>query len=118
MAQFSTTHTAWQICDCCGGEGKVDHPAFSNGFTSDEWQGMKDDVDHDGTSAAQRYLDGEYDMQCASCSGTGKVKVPHWHAMPRDERKAYIAHLREAREAAYWNAIHIAEVAAERRLGA
>lgn len=118
MPAFKTRHFNWAICDCCRGAGKVDHPAFANGFTSEEWQDMRDDVQFDGESSADRYLAGCYDVQCGECNGSGKVRVPDFRAMPREERRAYVQHLRDERDDAECRREMAAEYAAERRMGA
>jgi hypothetical protein len=59
----------WAICDDCQGNGKCDHPAFSNGITSSEWENEWDDDERD------HYLSGRYDVACQPCKGTGKVLV-------------------------------------------
>ena len=119
MAPFQTKHFNCAICDCCNGHGKVDHPAFSNGITSSEWAEMADDWDAESeTNAQDRYLAGAYDVVCENCSGAGKVKVPDFKRMPRDERKAYIQFLREEREEFEFQQTCRAELEAERRIGA
>ena len=118
MATFNTPHKKWQICDCCRGEGRVDHPAFANGITSSEWQEMAHDWDNEGEmNAQQRYMRGDYDVPCVECGGRGSVKVPDWSAMPRAERRAYVAFLREQREETEFRRISAAERQAEMRMG-
>jgi hypothetical protein len=91
----------WAICDRCRGNGKHDHPAFSNGITADEWNGP--DWDEESRDA---YLSGRYDVQCGDCCGTGKVLEADWDNMDPDLAKRYEEDLREeargAREDAYW----------------
>jgi len=118
MPTFKTRHFNWEICGCCRGNGKVDHPAFSNGFTSEEWQEMRDDVQFDGESSADRYLAGFYDVSCGECGGSGKVRVPNFRAMPRDERRVYIQFLRDERDDAECRRELAAEYEAELRMGA
>lgn len=117
-SEFKTKHTKWQICDCCRGEARVDHPAFSQGFTSLEWKEMADDWDAEGeTNAQERYLRGDYDIPCNACSGLGRVKVPDWSSMPRADRRAYIVFLRERREEAEFQCVWEGERQAELRMG-
>lgn len=59
----------WVICDRCRGEGKHDHPAFSNGITQDEWEQWDYEERDD-------YFSGKYDVPCTDCGGSGKVAVP------------------------------------------
>jgi len=98
--------TAWAICDCCEGNGKVDHPAFSNGFTSSEWA----DMDYDDR---ERYLGGAYDVPCRECKGSGKVRV-RTTPLTFGEKRVLVRQRREAE----WRAESAAEYAAERRMGA
>ena len=117
--QFLTRHFTWAICDCCHGHGRVDHPAFANGFTATEWQEMAHDWDAEGESNAQgRYLSGHYDVQCTECGGSGKVKEPMFAAMPREERKRYVQFLREQREDQAASLENFLDRQAERRMGA
>lgn len=113
---FATTYTRWAICPHCAGEGRRDHPAFSNGFTSSEWAELRAEGDDDGFTEA--YLRGDYDVPCRECAGSGKVRVPDWSRVPRAERRAYVAHLRAERDAAASRAESAAWYAAERRMGA
>ena len=115
---FKTRNFRWVICGCCKGSGHVDHPAFSNGFTSAEQAEMAADWDAEGvTTAWGRYLAGAYDVKCDACEGTGKMREPNFTAMPRDERRAYVSFLRNQREEAEVDRIIRKESAAERRMG-
>ncbi|WP_454727928.1 MULTISPECIES: hypothetical protein [Cupriavidus] len=100
----------WLICNQCEGHGKVDNPAFANGFTSSEWAEM----DHDEQSA---YLQGTYDVPCPTCTGAGKVQVPNMAMLSFAERRVLAAQRREQRLDAQVAAQIAAEVAAERRMG-
>ena len=111
--------TKWAICDCCQGEGRVDHPAFSNGITSEDWAEMQVDYDErDNSSAAERYMRGDYDVLCKDCEGTGKVLVPDMGRMTFAQKRLLASQRREEREDAYWESVSRAESAAERRMGA
>ena len=91
MTTFNTPHKKWQICDCCRGEGRVDHPAFANGITSSEWQEMAHDWDNEGEmNAQQRYMRGDYDVPCVECGGRGSVKVPDRFII---ERYSHVMHI-------------------------
>jgi len=119
MSTFKTHFFHWAICGRCNGHGRVDAPAFANGFTSAEWADMGDDWDGEGeTNGQDRYLSGAYDVACGECGGSGKVSQPDFRAMPRVERRAYVTHLREQREAAEDARISRMEYEAERRMGA
>ena len=116
---FQTRHFQWAICNCCHGNGGVDHPAFANGFTSEEWDDMGQDWDCEGETTGQdRYLSGAYDVPCDECNGSGKVRQPIFQAMSRDERRAYVRFLREQRQATQYAYEQRAEYEAERRMGA
>ena len=90
----------WAICDCCEGSGSSDHPAFSNGITSSEWQEWDEDE-------REGYLRGRYDVPCAECGGSGKVQIPIISALSFAEKRALV----EARRREEM----LAEMAAERR---
>ncbi|MBH3016017.1 hypothetical protein [Serratia ureilytica] len=96
----------WVICDCCEGDGKVDNPAFSNGFTSSEWADM--DCDE-----KRSYLDGSYDVPCTNCSGTGKTKVPNIAALSFSEKRELVEQRRQSR----FEAECARELEIERRMG-
>ncbi|EDY2030014.1 hypothetical protein GTB64_004456 [Salmonella enterica] len=93
----------WIICPCCEGEGRVDNPAFSNGFTQDE---LNDDPDF-----AERYFAGVYDVGCSECEGKGKVKVIDRSALSATELAELEAE--EEEERAYRRMCEM-----ERRMGA
>ncbi len=59
----------WAICERCEGNGSHDHPAFSNGISSDEWAEW--DADE-----RESYMHGRYDVPCSECGGAGKVQEP------------------------------------------
>ena len=96
----------WVICSCCESHGKVENPAFSNGFTSSEWEQM----DHD---ERDNYLAGGYDVVCPDCKGSGKVAVPNIEMMTFAERRVLAANRRDAR----MEAMLERESAYERRMG-
>lgn len=97
---------SWIICDRCEGHGKVENPAFSNGFTSSEWSDMgPDDQDH--------YMRGDYDVICDECKGCGKVEVPNIAMLTFAEKRVLAAKRRSAR----FDAEFAAMAAAERRMG-
>lgn len=100
----------WVICDCCEGNGKVENPAFSNGFTSSEWHDMHEDEQ-------ANYMAGDYDVKCQGCNGLGRVQVPNVSAMTFAEKRLLVIERREARKEARLNAELDAEWAAERRFG-
>jgi RecJ-like exonuclease len=100
----------WVICEHCEGNGKVENPAFSNGFTSSEWADMDQDA-QDG------YMRGDYDVRCNPCGGSGKVQVPDVSRMTFGQKRAYVLELREREEeAADLRDMH-REMEAERRFG-
>ncbi|WP_413460703.1 hypothetical protein [Herbaspirillum huttiense] len=118
-ANFGFQHTKWQICGCCEGHGSVDHPAFSNGFTSQEWADMQNDFDeHDGSTAADRYLRGDYDVLCLVCHGSGKVRVADVSKMSFAQKRGYVRYVREQQDIALAQRQVSQESAAERRMGA
>lgn len=52
----------YRVCPECDGEGKVDNPAFSNGFTSSE-------LHEAGPEFCEDYAKGVYDVKCPLCKG-------------------------------------------------
>lgn len=74
--------------------------------------------DRDGSSAADRYMRGDYDVLCNECRGSGKVPVPDVERMTFSQKRLLAAQRREEREGAYWDSVSRAESAAERRMGA
>lgn len=100
----------WIICNCCEGNGAVENPAFSNGFTSSEWHDMHEDEQ-------SAYMAGDYDVSCEQCQGTGKIQVPDVARMTFGEKRLLVIERREAREEARIDREIRAEWATERALG-
>lgn len=99
----------FEVCEECEGRGKVDHPAFSNGFTMEE---LDEDPDF-----REDYFRGHYDVVCPGCRGERVVMVPDVSQCSYNQKR----HLVEARrveraEADYWRLAR-AEEEAERRFG-
>lgn len=106
----STTITLparWDVCPNCDGHGKVDHPAFSNGWTAYDRA-----EDPDGFEA---YMAGAYDVACPVCKGRTTIKVADENQAEPALYKAYINALDRRAQA---DAEYRAEIAAERRMGA
>lgn len=98
--QLSRNKTAFVICSCCNGHGKVDNPAFSNGFTAEEWNDpdFADDYDDaDGKTSRDRYLEGFYDVHCPECKGSGKLLVPIVAMLTFAEKRYFAGLRRDAR---------------------
>ncbi|ABO60619.1 hypothetical protein LA345_39030 (plasmid) [Burkholderia vietnamiensis] len=100
----------WEICCRCKGEGKHDHPAFSNGITSSEWADWPQDE-------RDTYFAGGYDVRCDDCNGTGKVQVVDEEAMTAEQRREWGAGEEERREDAETARYLAAERRAEMRMG-
>lgn len=77
----------------------------------------EDRDNYSGDTAASRYLSGAYDVPCSDCGASGKVREPDFGAMPSQERRAYVAFLREQRARAVAAREILADYAAERRMG-
>ena len=96
----------WEICSTCGGNGKHDHPAFSNGISAEEFQ---NEWDHE---EQEMYMRGAYDVRCDECDGAGKVLEVDFDSIKDPEVAAAI-------EREYDNARYdAAEREQERRMGA
>ena len=96
----------WIICDRCDGEGKIDNPAFSAGFTVTEWH--EKDLEEQAA-----YLGGEHDIPCPQCKGVRCVQVPNLAVMSFKEKRMMVIRRREAR----LDAQFLREFAAEREIG-
>lgn len=60
----------WIICPACRGEGKGVNPSIdAHGLTAEDFA---DDPDF-----ADDYCGGTYDVCCAACDGSGKVRHSH-----------------------------------------
>lgn len=95
----------FEVCGRCHGKGVHDHPAFSNGITSAEWNGP--DWDEDSREA---YLSGRYDVSCEVCNGLRVVAVPDFDRLSPDLRARVDAHFEQESR-------FRAEERAERRMG-
>jgi RecJ-like exonuclease len=98
------------ICSCCEGHGQVENPAFSNGFTSSEWNDLDDDF-------KEEYMSGRYDVQCQECKGTGRVLVPDVARLAFSHKRQLVIVRREQREETSAIRAINAEMAAERAFG-
>lgn len=56
------------ICGKCDGNGKIENPAFSDGFTGSEWNEMDEEEQ-------EAYLGGRYDVVCPECHGNNVVQM-------------------------------------------
>ena len=74
----------------CDSNGKKEHPAFSNGFTSQEWADMD-------SESSDHYFAGDYDVVCNDCDSSGKIQLPDMDSMPEEEREKYVAEQRDIR---------------------
>lgn len=83
----------WAICGSCEGHGKTSRhvECDGGGFTSSEWAEQDDEFKED-------YIRGRYDRPCASCSGTGKVKVADRSQMSKKDLKEWRQQCEENRQ--------------------
>lgn len=79
----------WEVCGKCDGEGRVAHPAFSDGFTQQEWYDWEPEE-------RERYMTGFYDVTCPDCSGRTTVKVPDVSRMTFAEKRQLVIQQRDA----------------------
>lgn len=94
----------FEVCTRCDGRGHVDHPAFSNGISGEEFANEWTEEER------EQYLSGFYDVRCPECGGKRVVGVPDWNKYP-DLEKQYLKD-QEADE------LIDAMYASERRMGA
>ena len=85
----------YEVCPRCQGRGTHDHPAFSNGITSDEWNSP--DWDDDSREA---YVRGAYDVACTQCQGERVVLVADEASFTPEQQAAWQEHQKVAREIA------------------
>lgn len=98
--------TRFEVCPRCEGNGKHDHPAFSNGITGEEWNGP--DWDDESREA---YMSGGYDVHCEECNGERVVPVLDRERCTPEQLKAFDEQEEDERQTR-------AEEAMERRMGA
>lgn len=94
----------YEVCLRCGGTGKHDHPAFSNGITMDEWYGP----DWDDESR-EMYMSGAYDVTCTECDGKRVVLVVDQDRLTDEQVRIFGEYVRMKNQ-------HAAEEASERHL--
>lgn len=59
--------TKWKICSVCRGDGKVVNPNIdAHGLTAEDF--------YDDPDFAENYRSGSYDITCAACHGSGKMR--------------------------------------------
>lgn len=84
----------WEICYNCDGNGTVDHPAFSNGIS-------QEDFDED-PEFREDYFAGRYDVRCPHCKGSGKMLAVNEDALNENQRKVFaVWHSQMAEKARY-----------------
>lgn len=83
----------WAICPECEGDGHVENPAFSNGFTSSEFYELFDDE-----QSREDYFAGAFDVCCPECKGSGKVREPKVSACNYAQKRILVKARKEARE--------------------
>lgn len=60
----------WIICVVCHGDGVTVNPNIdANGLTAEDFA--------EDSDFAESYFDGDYDVRCAACTGTGKIRKSH-----------------------------------------
>lgn len=81
------------VCPRCGGEGVHDHPAFSNGFSREDFE---EDPDF-----AEEYMAGRYDVTCEVCHGANVVDEPDLERCNDVQKRVVEAHWEAEREKAW-----------------
>jgi DnaJ-class molecular chaperone len=102
-----TLPARWEICCECGGDGK--HSQALGSFSPEQ---LDDDPEF-----AEAYFAGEYDQQCSTCRGSGKVAVPNAAACSPEQRRFLAQYQRFVDEEALAAQQSRAERAAEQRMG-
>lgn len=74
--------TKWVICDTCSGDGTHVNPSIDAG-------GLCAEDFHDDPDFADNYMSGMYDVQCYTCSGSGKVREVDLDQLSDELRDAY-----------------------------
>ena len=97
-----------EVCGRCEGTGKHDHPAFSNGFTSDE-------MAEAGPDFQEEYMAGRYDVTCSACKGEKVQKVIDEDALLPGSAAEELAQIIGDYWQGKWEMDQ--EAAAERRMG-
>lgn len=80
----------FEVCPRCEGKGVHDHPAFSNGISTEDF-----DADPDFEEA---YWQGAYDVRCTECKGKRVVKVPDFDSLTQEEQEAWDDHCKVQEE--------------------
>lgn len=99
-----------QICDNCEGDGKVDHPAFSNGITQSDREEMGEEDFHS-------YMSGAYDVACDCCKGRGIVVVADVSQMTFLQKRFIVKYRKDQKEQAEYERQSAAEQRAEMNFG-
>lgn len=70
----------WVICTLCRGEGTHVNPSIdAHGISAEEM--------HDDPDFAESYMRGDYDVPCARCGGSGKVREAELGRIHAEERE-------------------------------
>jgi hypothetical protein len=82
-----------EICDLCGGKGKVVNPSIDAG-------GLSQDDFYDDPDFEEEYFGGTYDIGCPQCSGKRVVPVVNYDGLNPEEKKEFDEYQREQAEIA------------------
>ena len=74
--------THWEVCPTCEGKGTHVNPSIDAG-------GLSPELIHDDPEFMADYMDGVYDVVCATCNGRSTVQEVHWAKLTDDQREAY-----------------------------
>lgn len=88
------TRRKWSICPDCDGEGMIVHPALSVWTQEDRYE------DPDGFESM---MEGDYDVPCIRCSGTGKVTLDTEEDFHEDLEDAKIRGMESGDPELYYN---------------
>lgn len=87
----------WMICPACDGEGETVNPSIDAGGLSAE--DFAEDPDF-----AEDYRSGVYDVCCAACGGSGKIRSGHLQVLRQNAEDRRLA----AREDGDWESYRVA----------
>lgn len=87
--EFIQVPFKWEICSECRGDGRSS--AYLGSFTWSE-------LNEQGDEFIEDYFAGNYDEVCECCEGSGKVAVPDYDKMTKEQENKYLEYMRADEE--------------------